>query len=217
MSGAWESMTPRAWVLCEDERLHRFFEIELAHLGLSVESPATSERPPALVVADTDTHPVEALLTAVVPADRPLLGFGYRSADIPEGRGLFLRRPFPLRTLEATLRQLAATAATSASPLAHTEKAPPAADTTLHMDAEHMTVKVGGLSVELTPTEWDMLLCLYEHRGAAVSRDELSLLIGGGGNSVEVYICHLRRKLEKPLGRRMITTVRSKGYCFQGE
>ena len=54
-------------------------------------------------------------------------------------------------------------------------------------------------------------------RGAepVVPRAELATLLGGGGNSVEVYVCKLRAKIEKPLGRRMIHTVRGKGYRLE--
>ena len=45
-----------------------------------------------------------------------------------------------------------------------------------------------------------------------MTREELAALLGGGGHSVEVYVCKLRTKLEKPLGRRLIHTVRGVGY-----
>ena len=72
-----------------------------------------------------------------------------------------------------------------------------------------------GKPVPLTPAETALLECLYAHRGEAVSREELATLLEGGGNSVEVYICKLRAKIEKPLGRRMILTVRGKGYRLE--
>ena len=36
----------------------------------------------------------------------------------------------------------------------------------------------------------------------------------GDPNIVEVYVGHLRRKLDEPFGRRSIETVRGEGYRF---
>jgi DNA-binding response OmpR family regulator len=61
-----------------------------------------------------------------------------------------------------------------------------------------------------------------ERRGEAVSREELSDCLATAGkksdsNKTEVYLCYLRRKLEKPTGRRWITTVRGVGYRLEWE
>lgn len=73
---------------------------------------------------------------------------------------------------------------------------------------------IGGSTVALTPAEWAIYGCLAEHRGETVSREVLQALLGtlAGGNRVEVHMCHLRSKLEKPQGVRLIETVRGRGY-----
>lgn len=79
---------------------------------------------------------------------------------------------------------------------------------------------VGGETVSLSKTEWKMLslLTLGEKKGMAISREELEEAIGHdsekGGNIVDVYICRLRRKIEFPIGRRLIFTVRGSGYSL---
>ncbi len=208
---------PAAWVLGADDRLFRFFEIELAHLGLMATVPSPEapdgDTPPALIVADSDTVPLDAL-----PPDVPLLAYGYEPVELPAERGIRLRRPFPLPALEDALRRLSAPVTTTAAPLRQARVAPeptPAADDVLALDTEAALVTVGGHRVTLTPAELAILSRLWASRGEPVSRDELSTLLGGGGNSVDVYICHLRRKIEKPLGRRMITTVRGRGYVLE--
>ncbi len=227
---------PVAWVLCEDARLFRFLAIELAHLGLEATAPAADDRLPCLAVADTDRYPVAALCAEAdptvptLPPDCPLLGFGYDPADIPAERGLWLARPFALTALEVALRHLSADAARTASPL-QPAVSPPSAMATLapenpvstplspasaipELDEAKATVTIGERTIPLTPAELAILAHLVAHRGETVTRDALASRLGGGGNSVEVYICHLRRKLEKPLGRRMIRTVRGQGYCL---
>lgn len=82
------------------------------------------------------------------------------------------------------------------------------------------SVLVGGETVALSKTEWKMLslLTLAARRGKAVSREELGAAIGHhsekGGNIVDVYICRLRKKIEFPIGRRLIFTVRGEGYSL---
>lgn len=67
--------------------------------------------------------------------------------------------------------------------------------------------------IRLTPKEWALLLCLGKGAGAIVPRERLNEeLSNGEGNLTEVYICHLRRKLEEPFGIRLIKAERGKGY-----
>lgn len=76
----------------------------------------------------------------------------------------------------------------------------------------HILDREGERRVSLSLQEWRILCCLYQHKGAIVPRETLLDLMGSSGNSVEVYICHLRKKLETPSGSRLILTVRGKGY-----
>lgn len=155
---------------------------------------------------------------------------------------LYLRRPFLLTALEDAVRKLLA-GLPSASPLIGAVPTAPAADTpndvpadtdladgdladghlvdmgeekTLRFSVRDGTVTVGGRTVPLTPAEQVILDYLLAHRGETVPRDALASLLKGGGNSVDVYVCHLRTKIEKPLGRRLITTIRGVGYRLEG-
>jgi len=67
-----------------------------------------------------------------------------------------------------------------------------------------------------------LFACLWDHRGQIVPKAALQEALGAateGGvvttNILEVYVCHLREKLEKPLARRIIITVRGKGYRME--
>ena len=94
------------------------------------------------------------------------------------------------------------------------EAAQPSASTPL-LTVENDTVSVAGKPIPLTAAEWAIFHCLYTHRGEAVTKETLFSLLGGGGNSVEVYVCKLRTKIEKPLGKWMIWTVRGVGYKME--
>jgi two-component system OmpR family response regulator len=75
----------------------------------------------------------------------------------------------------------------------------------------------GDVEIELTKRERDVLAQLMAHSGEAVPK---ALLIdnvwgedfAGDGNIVEVYVRHLRRKIDVPFGRDTIETVRGVGY-----
>jgi len=74
--------------------------------------------------------------------------------------------------------------------------------------------------LELTTTEFDLLLLLAEQAGILVSRESLSEYglgkpLQSHDRSIDVHISHLRKKLgEDLLGRERIKTVRGTGYQF---
>jgi DNA-binding response OmpR family regulator len=72
-------------------------------------------------------------------------------------------------------------------------------------------------TVELTAREAALLEFLLRHRGEVVSKREIldhvwDYDFEGDPNIVEVYVRHLRNKLDRPFGRRAIETVRGAGY-----
>jgi DNA-binding response OmpR family regulator len=96
----------------------------------------------------------------------------------------------------------------------------PTREVSLSMEGES-ALRVGNALVELTPKEAALMRCLLDHRGEIVGRDALSEALQSMGrestdsNKTEVYLCFLRRKIERPLGIRLITTVRGKGYRLE--
>lgn len=88
----------------------------------------------------------------------------------------------------------------------------------LWIDRKKMTVHRGGERVELTKTQYDLLLQLIEGEGSVLSRDELMNAVWGtdffgGSNVVDVHVKTLRKKLgDSPANPRYIVTVRGVGY-----
>ncbi len=222
------STPPRALILCPDGRLSRLLETELAYLGIDARGAASLPRPDGelcLILADGDAFAPKACAELADSCGCPLLIFGRES---PEPRSLpatavFLRRPFALPELEQTVRSLLAglpvngslVGMSRASAVSETVPAAPSAAPALTVNAENGTVTLGGKPLTLTPAEQTILEYLCARRGETVPRAELATLLGGGGNSVDVYVCKLRAKIEKPLGRRMIVTVRGVGYRME--
>ena len=86
----------------------------------------------------------------------------------------------------------------------------------LVVDPHTLTVKTeDGRSVELTPTEWRVLLRLLWARGRVLRKDELAAELFGlrreRMGEVEVYVSRLRAKLGGSRGS-VIETVRGRGY-----
>ncbi len=75
----------------------------------------------------------------------------------------------------------------------------------------------GDVEVELSAREFSLLAFLARHAGDVVSKRQILAAVWdddfeGDPNIVEVYIRHLRNKLDRPFGREAIQTLRGAGY-----
>ncbi|PZE30823.1 response regulator transcription factor [Curtobacterium sp. MCLR17_042] len=87
----------------------------------------------------------------------------------------------------------------------------------LVVDPAARTVARGEIPVELTSREFAVLEYLARHPGQVRSKRDVienvwDVDFEGDPNIVEVYVGHLRRKLDRPFGRAAIETVRGAGY-----
>ena len=87
----------------------------------------------------------------------------------------------------------------------------------LVVDPAARTVARGETPVELTSREFAVLEYLARHPGQVRSKRDVienvwDVDFEGDPNIVEVYVGHLRRKLDRPFGRAAIETVRGAGY-----
>ncbi|MNH89955.1 Alkaline phosphatase synthesis transcriptional regulatory protein PhoP [compost metagenome] len=88
----------------------------------------------------------------------------------------------------------------------------------LWIDRKKMTVYRDGVKIELTKTEYELLVKLLEHEGTVLSREELLTEVWGtsflgGSNVVDVHIKSLRKKLgDRAVDSKYIATVRGVGY-----
>jgi two-component system alkaline phosphatase synthesis response regulator PhoP len=90
------------------------------------------------------------------------------------------------------------------------------------VDFRKAEVTRGGAPVELSAREFKLLKYFIEHRGAALSRDELLNEVWGyhampSTRTVDVHVAWLRQKLEpNPRRPEYIQTVHGLGYKFTG-
>jgi DNA-binding response OmpR family regulator len=88
------------------------------------------------------------------------------------------------------------------------------------LDVESREVRVGDESVELTNREFEVLRCMMEHGNVVLTRERLAhAALGyefmGETNIIDVYIRHLRAKIDDRFGIKLISTVRGVGYVIR--
>jgi two-component system copper resistance phosphate regulon response regulator CusR len=91
----------------------------------------------------------------------------------------------------------------------------------LVLDQNTREVRRAGELIDLTPKEYTVLEYLMRHEGRVMSRTLITEYAWGyhfdpGTNIVDVVINHLRKKIDAPHQRKMITTVRGVGYVIRG-
>jgi heavy metal response regulator len=92
----------------------------------------------------------------------------------------------------------------------------------LEIDRLTQQVRRGGRKIELTGKEYALLEYLMTNAGRVLSRTMIiehvwDLSFDGATNIVDVYVRHLRNKIDEPFERKLIRTVRGVGYTISGE
>ncbi|HEY7660753.1 MAG TPA: response regulator transcription factor [Actinomycetota bacterium] len=87
----------------------------------------------------------------------------------------------------------------------------------LRLDPASRRAWRGEIELRLTPREMAMFEFLLRRKGEVVSKTDIlqhvwDYAFDGDINIVEVYVGHLRSKLDRPFGRSAIETVRGAGY-----
>lgn len=152
------------------------------------------------------------MLTARTLEDDVVRGFDSGADD-------YLAKPYRLRELLARVGALARRGATTATaPTAATGKAERVAG--IAIDRKARVVTRDGAEVELTRTEFDLLVCLIDHVGEALTRETILDQVWGKGivveqRTVDNFISSLKRKLGWKDGCGFnIRAVRGIGYRF---
>jgi two-component system alkaline phosphatase synthesis response regulator PhoP len=90
----------------------------------------------------------------------------------------------------------------------------------VEVDVGARVVTRAGAPVEMTATEFDVLMCLVESKGRAMARDEIFQRVWGPNHhgtprTIDNFIQQLRAKLEPdPVRPKHVLTVRGVGYRF---
>lgn len=210
-------------------------EVKLAHSlrdgliadGFSVD--VVHDGTEALWMADTNTYDA-IVLDIMLPGANgfvvcrtlrerddwtPILMLTAKDGELDEAEALdtgaddYLRKPFSHVVLVARLRSLL-------------RRGPDVRPTVLHvgdltLDPGSRTCDRGGEDIPLTAREFSVLEYLMSNAGSTVSKQDIldhvwDVDFAGDANIVEVYVGHLRKKIDEPFGRTTIETVRGVGY-----
>jgi DNA-binding response OmpR family regulator len=135
-----------------------------------------------------------------------------RVLGLDAGADDYLIKPFALAELLARIRVLLRRGRAEQSTSLH------AAD--LEMDLVRRRVSRGGVEINLTQREFEVLEYLLRHKNAAVTRDMLGRDVWKEPsyaltNVIDVYVTLLRRKVERSDRPPLLHTIRGVGYSLR--
>jgi two-component system OmpR family response regulator len=148
----------------------------------------------------------------------PILMLTAKDGEYDEAEGLdtgaddYVTKPFSYVALVARIRALIRRG---------TEERPPVLQAgDLRFDPGARRAWRGDVEVRLTSREASLLEFLMRHAGQVLSKTEILDHVwddrfDGDLNIVEVYVRHLRNKLDRPFDRSAISTIRGAGYRLE--
>lgn len=215
-------------VVDDDSGLRELIRINLEHEGYGVIQAANGlqclntvrEQRPDMVILDVMMPEMDGLeacgkvrefsqvpilmLTAKVQSEDVITGLD-RGADD------YLIKPFNMDELSARIRALLRRVPPAYRPLS-------AGEGEIQIDQQKREVRVRDEVVDLTPTEYHLLLILTENAGRVVEHETLLRAVWGqeytkDNDYLKVYIWHLRRKIEvDPRNPKLLLTEWGVGY-----
>lgn len=216
-------------LIVEDEQnIARFLTLELQHEGFDIEVCADGRealnafqtRMFDLVLIDIMIPGINGLeLTRRIrkTSHTPILLVTARDAVMDRVAGLeagaddYIVKPFAIEELLARIRV--------ALRRSNTNQLNSLNDFVINEQSRQVNVE--GIEIELTKTEFDLLVYLSKHQNVVLSRQQIVEHVWGFDaqaetNVVDVYIRHLRKKLPPVIAKR-IGTVRGIGYMMHDE
>lgn len=90
----------------------------------------------------------------------------------------------------------------------------------LILNCSSKSVTRGGKEIELSAREYALLEYMMRNKGVVLSREKIENHIWnfdyeGGTNVVDVYVRYLRRKIDEDYDKKLIHTVRGRGYVIK--
>jgi DNA-binding response OmpR family regulator len=136
-----------------------------------------------------------------------------RIAGLDLGADDYMVKPFAFQELLARVRALVRRSYRTKNPLLEVQD--------LRIDLTLQRVWRGGVEIGLTAREYALLEYLAMRAGQVVSRADIwehvyEFNSSASSNVVDVYVGYLRKKIERPDGPSLISTIRGRGYMLGG-
>lgn len=222
-------MSARILVVDDDPGILKAVRTNLAGHGYAVETAATGAEAmdrhasfrPDLIVLDLslpDCDGLDIIKTVRVTGATPILVLSVRGAErdkvaaLDLGADDYLTKPFGVDELLARVRVALRHAAGPGAPVGTFK----AGD--LEVDLDGRRVRVAGVAVHLTPTEYELLSALVRHPDRVLTDRMLLQEVwgpqyGGEDHYLHVYVARLRKKIEAdPQRPRLLVTEPGVGY-----
>jgi DNA-binding response OmpR family regulator len=233
LGGPSRESTVRVLIVEDEAKLAAYVKRGLEREGYAVDVAGDGET--GLWMASTEPYDVVVLdimlpkMNGYVVCDElrtrgvwtPILMLTAKSGEYDEAEALdtgaddFLSKPFSFVVLLARLRALTRRV---------TGERPSVVEVAdLRLDPAQHRLELGEVEIELTPTEFCLMYLFMRRAGDVLSKAEIlescwDWAFEGDPNIVEVYVRHLRKKIDLPFGREQLQTVRGAGYrlCADG-
>ena len=219
-------------LIVEDEaQLARFVELELIHEGNSVDKAEDGRTGLDMALSnDYDLILLDVMLPGIngfevlrrvrAKKETPVILVTARDAVMDKVSGLdagaddYITKPFAIEELLARIRVALKRKGASAAVSRQLTVGK------VSIDQDRHEVCVDGNPVELTNYEFELLRILMENCNIVLDRERLINEIwgydyDGETNVVDVYIRHLRTKIDDKYGIKLIQTVRGVGYVIK--
>lgn len=233
-------MQERILIVEDEEKLARFVELELKHEGYAVDKAVNGRE--GLSAAESGSYDL-ILLDIMLPelsgfevlrrlrktSSLPVILLTARDEVMDKVAGLdggaddYITKPFAIEELLARIRLVLKKAGyqrDAAAESAGKEEPHKIFFGELQLDEQRYEVRYGDEKIDLTNREFELLKILLENKNRVMTRDVLlNEVCGydymGETNVIDVYIRHLRSKIDECFGIKMIQTVRGMGYVIR--
>ena len=226
-------MAKRILLIEDEEKIARFTELELVHEGYEVGKAYDGRQ--GLEEALSGKYDL-ILLDVMLPAlnglevlrrlrkesSVPVIMLTARDAVMDKVSGLdagaddYITKPFAIEELLARVR-VALKKHTD-----HVQQTHRLTVCGVTMDTDRHEVTCSGEPIELTNREYELVHVLMENKNIVMDREKLiNRVCGydyiGETNIIDVYVRHIRSKIDDVFGIRFIQTVRGVGYVIKDE
>lgn len=223
-------MAEKILLVEDDTKIARFVELELTHEGYEVAKAFDGRQ--GLELAESGSFDL-VLLDIMLPglnglevlrrlrrsSDMPVIMLTARDAVMDKVSGLdsgaddYITKPFAIEELLARIRVAFKKRGGQKQTRKFTVKG-------VTMDTDRHEVTYNGEIVELNHREYELVRILMENKNIVLNRERLlDSVCGydymGETNIIDVYVRHIRSKLDDRFGIKFITTVRGVGYAVK--